>query len=92
MEFGAYDISAVSDFWPFAQESPVLLSLNYAPFEATLRLSSGYPEATLGGKVHPDGRKMAQSPASCVFTISSAYLFFTKMWVMTSPKATHKRR
>ena len=28
---------------------------------------------------------MAQSPASCVFTISSAYLFFTKMWVMTSP-------
>ena len=47
MELGASDISAVSDFWPFAQENPVLLSLNYAPFEATFRLPSGYPEATL---------------------------------------------
>src|ERR1017187_9854246 len=30
---------------------------------------------------------MAQSPASCVFTISSAGLFFMKMWVKTSSKA-----
>jgi hypothetical protein len=47
----------------------------------------GYPEATLDGKVHPEGRKMARSQVSYVFTISSAYLFFTKMWVMTRPKA-----
>jgi hypothetical protein len=49
--------------------------------------ASGYPEATLGGKVHPEGRKMAQCSVSCILTISPAYLFFTKMWVMTSPKA-----
>ena len=29
---------------------------------------------------------MAESPANCVFTNSSAYLFPTKMWVMTRPK------